>query len=250
MVYASAAPPAMGAAVPAAPIGTTSSGVSGPQPPAHERVAPDARRALGREALVQRLRAARVVRDGDEQFDARRGRGQEFQLREERRAPLVVVRRHERIDQQQRLAGDQRVRLDLFGPRPPLRVRRRPAVDARGQLVHLVLLGAPSSYRCLVLSAAAAIPAPSVEPGGVASEGSRRASPAAGERLAEGLARRSGGGGAPSAPPPRPHPVSRRFTRSRPSRSLRCGCARTVPGRARRSCRRRCCPSWLRERWS
>ena len=29
MVYASAAPPAMGAAVPAAPIGTTSSGVSG-----------------------------------------------------------------------------------------------------------------------------------------------------------------------------------------------------------------------------
>ena len=33
-----------------------------PQPPAHERVTPDARRALGREALVQRLRAARVIR--------------------------------------------------------------------------------------------------------------------------------------------------------------------------------------------
>ena len=145
----------------------------------------------GREALVQRLRAARVIRDGDEQLHARRGRRQELQLRQERRAPLVLLRRHERVHQQQRLTRHEGVGLDLFGLRPPLRVRRRPPVDAGGQLVHLVLLGAPSSYRCLVPSRRAGNP-------GAAVSSALRGPAGPGRRSARRLRRRR-----PAARPPR-----------------------------------------------
>ena len=212
-----------------------------PQPPAHERVTPDARRALGREALVQRLRAARVIRDRDEQLHARRGRCQELQLRQERRAPLVLLRRHERIHQQQRLTRYEGVGLDLFGLRPPLRVRRRPPVDASGQLVHLVLLGAPSSYRCLVPSRAPAIPS-------VRQRGPRRPQD-------RGVARREEAAAAARRrrEPVRPRRRPRLLSRSRPIRSRRCGCARTAPGSSTKILPSPMLPvraTWMMPRWS
>src|SRR5665647_2371118 len=103
-------------------------------------VPPDERRHGAGVALVERLGAACVVGDGDEQFEAPGLADHFVDVGEQRRPPGVILGRQQRIDEGQRLAVHERVAHDLLDAGPPLRVRRRPAVDLRRDLLHPVLL--------------------------------------------------------------------------------------------------------------
>ena len=92
-------------------------------------------------ALDDLLRAARVPVDGEE--DLRRAVVLHVVV-ERLPEPLLVVRGHERIEQDERVTLDERVRRDLLRPsvRPallgrPVRVERGPAPEPRPNLLEL-----------------------------------------------------------------------------------------------------------------
>ena len=107
------------------------------------RVRPDARRELGRIAFVQRLGAARVIRDGDHNLQAAGRAGKLVELGEQRRQGRRARRRQLRVDEHKGVGGHEGEARYLVAPvdaRAPLGMRRRPAEDTAAEFVHPITL--------------------------------------------------------------------------------------------------------------